>query len=314
VDVISLGAQIGFIFCPFALGVYLALRVLSLPDLTLEGSFGIGGAIAATMLINGADPITPIIAGSLGGAVAGLVTAFMHLRLRMNVLLAGIIVTTGAWSVVIMIMGAGNVGLLDEKTVFTWAQDWGLSSAQATLVVGAVVTALFSGLLVAFLHTEYGLSMRASGMNIQTARGMGIRTEARQAVGLALANALSAASGALLVEQQGFMDVSISAGIIVIGLAALMIGQAIIHSPRPILAVLSAVLGAVIYRTVIAWALDLGLDPNYVKLITALVVSVVIAARNVGRGAFALPWTSAGERQRRQRHQYYEDDKVSTFV
>lgn len=313
-DVIALGAQIGFLFCPFALGVYLALRVLSLPDLTLEGSFGIGGAISAVMLMNGADPVLPILVGAAGGAVAGLITAFMHLRLRMNVLLAGIIMTTGSWSVVIMIMGTANVGLLGEETVFTWAESAGLSSGDATLVVGGSVTVVLALLLILFLRTEYGLTMRATGMNIQTARGRGVRTEGRQAAGLAGANALAATSGALLVEQQGFMDVSISVGTIVIGLAALMIGQAIVRSPRPALAVASAVLGAIIYRTVIALSLDLGLDPNYVKFMTAVVVTVVIAVRNVGRDAFAPPGTAPHRRQRRRRQQYYEDDKVAAFI
>ena len=149
---------------------------------------------------------------------------------------------------------------------------------------------------------------------VQTARGMGVRTEVRQAVGLALANALAACSGGLLVEQQGFMDVTVSAGVIVIGLAALMIGQAILSSPRPLWAVSSVVLGAVVYRVVVAWTLDQGLNPNYVKLVTAASVVVVIAARNSGFRSVAFPWTSRGRQRRRMRHQYYEDDRVSSFV
>ncbi|HEY8583485.1 MAG TPA: hypothetical protein VIL49_11080, partial [Capillimicrobium sp.] len=289
---ITIGIEIGLLYAPLALGIYLALRVLSLPDLTLEGSFGIGGAATAGLLAHGSDPLVSLLGGMAAGACAGLVTAMLHLRLRMNVLLAGILMTTAAWSISLIIMGSGNVPLLTEATLFSWAQDAGLSLDAATLAVGGSATALVAVALAWFLHTDYGLSMRASGLSIQTARGFGVRTEARQVVGLMLANALAAASGGLVVQSQGFMDVSIQVGVIVVGLAALMIGQAVIRSPRPIPAIAGVLIGVVVYRMIVAWTIQQGMNPNYVRLVTALVVVVVIAARTQSHGLVALPGTA----------------------
>lgn len=311
---VTIGTEIGLLYAPLALGIFFAMRVLSLPDLTLEGSFGIGGAATAGLLANGTDPLVALLAGMGAGACAGLLTALLHLRLRMNVLLAGILMTTAAWSISLIIMGSGNVPLLTSTTLFTWAQDAGLGLDGATLAVGGLAAFALAALLAWFLHTDYGLSMRASGLSIQTARGLGIRTEARQAVGLALANALAAASGGLVVQNQGFMDVSIQVGVIVVGLAALMIGQAIIRSPRPVPAIAGVLLGVLIYRTIVAWTLEQGMNPNYVRLVTALVVVVVIAARTQAHGLIALPGTAAARRRRRERTQFYEEDHVASII
>ncbi|WP_432970057.1 ABC transporter permease [Dactylosporangium sp. CA-233914] len=311
---IELGLQIGFLYCPFALGIYVAMRALSLPDLTLEGSFGLGGCVCAAMLADGRGAVPSLAIGCLGGAALGLLTTFLHLRLHLNVLLAGILVTTGSWSLCILVMGASNVSLLTQQTIFTWAQDAGLDSGRATLFVAGGITVVLGAALIAFFNSRLGLSMRATGMNIQTARSMGVRTEARQAVGLATANGLAACSGALVAQQQGFMDVSASSGVVVIGLAALMIGIAVIPSPRPHWAILSVILGACIYRTMVAWTLEQGLDPNYVKLVTAVAVATVLAVRNASFSLKALPWTEGGRRRRRRRFTYYENDKVATFL
>ena len=210
-------------------------------------------------------------------------------------------------------MGGGNVSLLDQATIFGWGERAGfLSPEDATLLVGGGVTVVAAALLAGFLHTQYGLSLRAAGLNIQTARGAGVRTEGRQTVGLMIANALAAASGALVVQNQGFMDVSISVGVIVIGLAALMIGQAIVRSPRPVPAIASVVIGILAYRIVVAWTLARGMDPNYVKLVTALVVILVIAARTEARELVAA--RGSFSKLRRERLQFYEHDTVTPFL
>lgn len=308
---VEIGLQIGLLYAPFALGIYVAMRALSLPDLSLEGSFGLGGAVCAITLSSGMGAVPSLIAGCLAGAALGLVTTVLHLYLHLNVLLAGILVTTGAWSLAIFAMGASNISLLNDTTIFTMAQNSGLGFARSALLVGGGVTLILGVALVAFFNSKIGLSMRATGMNIQTARAMGVRTEGRQAVGLILANALAACSGALVAQQQGFMDVSTATGVIVIGLAALMIGYAVISSPRPHWAIASVILGACIYRILVAWTLDQGLNPNYVKLITALSVILIIGVKNLGFTRAAIPWSRNG---RRRQITHYENDKVAVFL
>ncbi|MDQ1583738.1 MAG: putative tryptophan/tyrosine transport system permease protein [Microbacteriaceae bacterium] len=312
-EIIKIGIQVGLLYGPFALGIYLALGVLSLPDLTLEGSFGIGGATTAIFLAHGENPALCLAAGIGAGAAAGLVTGILHVRMRMTVLLAGILMMSAAWSISIMIMGSGNVPLIDKRTVFTWVEETGFDNQTATILVGAGASSLAAAGLMWFLRTRYGLSLRASGMSIQTARGLGVRTESRQVIGVVIANGLAAASGGLVVQSQGFMDVSIQVGTIVSGLAALMIGLSLIRSPKVVPAVLGVLLGLIVYRVVVAWTLDLGMNPNYVRLATAGVVVLVIGLRVLGPGA-ALPGTAGASRQRRVRMQFYEDDRVFRLV
>lgn len=309
-SILLIGAQVGLIYGPLALGIYFALNILSLPDLTLEGSFGIGGATTAVALVGGFDPATALLLGMLGGAIAGLITGLLHVYLRMNVLLAGILMTTAAWSISLAIMGAGNISLLNEATVFTWVEALGFSGQWAAIIVGALASGLVAVLLIWFLHTNYGLSMRAAGLNIQTARSFGIRTEARQIAGLIIANSLAAASGALVVQSQGFMDVSIQTGVIVVGLAALMIGMSVFKTPKIIPSILGVLLGILVYRVVVTIALKLGLPPYFVKLVTALVVFAIIAVRANGLGLIALPGTRAAKKNARERLEYLENDRV----
>lgn len=309
-SILLIGAQVGLIYGPLALGIYFALNILSLPDLTLEGSFGIGGATTAVALVAGLDPATALLLGILGGAIAGLITGLLHVYLRMNVLLAGILMTTAAWSISLAIMGAGNISLLNEATIFTWVEALGFSGQWAAIIVGALASGLVAGILIWFLHTNYGLSMRASGLNIQTARSFGIRTEARQITGLIIANGLAAMSGALVVQSQGFMDVSIQTGVIVVGLAALMIGMSVFNTPKIVPAILGVLLGILVYRVVVTIALKLGLPPYFVKLVTALVVFAIIALRANGLGLIALPGTAAAKKNARDRLEYLENDRV----
>ncbi len=309
-SILLIGAQVGLIYGPLALGIYFALNILSLPDLTLEGSFGIGGAATAVALVAGLDPATALALGMLGGCIAGFITGLLHVYLRMNVLLAGILMTTAAWSISLAIMGAGNISLLSQATIFTWVENIGFSGQWAAIIVGAVASGLVASLLIWFLHTNYGLSLRAAGLNIQTARSFGIRTEARQIVGLVIANGLAALSGALVVQSQGFMDVSIQTGVIVVGLAALMIGMSVFKTPKIVPAILGVLLGILVYRVVVTIALKLGLPPYFVKLVTALVVFAIIAVRANGLGLIAWPGTQAARKNARERLEYLENDRV----
>lgn len=309
-NILLIGAQVGLIYGPLALGIYFALNVMSLPDLTLEGSFGVGGATTAVLLLSGTDPVTAIIAGTASGMAMGAVTGCLHVYLHMNVLLAGILMTTAAWSVSLAVMGAGNISLLTQATVFTWMEDLGTSTQGAAILVGAVASLLVAVLMVWLLHTNYGMSLRASGLNIQTSRSLGIRTEVRQIVGLVIANGLAAMSGGLVVQSQGFMDVSIQTGVIVVGLAALMIGMSIFKTPRILPSVAGVIAGILIYRVVVTVALKLGLPPYFVKLVTAVVVFAIVAFRSHGLDVLALPGTERARKAAREHLDYLESDRV----
>lgn len=310
VSILLIGAQVGLIYGPLALGIYFALNVMSLPDLTLEGSFGVGGATTAVLLVTGFDPVTSLAVGVASGMVMGSITACLHVYLHMNVLLAGILMTTAAWSVSLAIMGAGNISLLTQGTIFTWVQDFGMTGQWATIIVGLTFSALVAVAMIWLLHTNYGMSLRASGLNIQTARSLGIRTEMRQIAGLIIANGLAAMTGGLVVQSQGFMDVSIQTGVIVVGLAALMIGMSVFKTSRIIPSIIGVIVGIFIYRVVVTLALKLGLPPYFVKLVTAVVVFTIVAFRSHGLGLLALPGTQRAKSASREHLEYLESDRV----
>lgn len=313
-NLFEIAVQVGLLYVPLVLGIYLAMGVMSLPDLTLQGSFGVGGSTAAVLTVNGINPILSLGIAMLAGAACGLVTATLHLVLRLNVLLASILVATAAYAVCLVVMNSGNLSLLGSRTVFSWAEDTDLSFRAATIITGGIVALALSAALLWFLRTDYGLSIVASGQNIQTARGLGIRTEYRQAVGLAVANALAALTGGLVVHNQGFMDVTIQNGVIVIGLAAMMVGLSLTRSNRIAPTVAALVAGVVIYRFAVAGSLQLGLNPNLLQLITAALVVIVIGARSHGR-ALLRSVTAAGRRESRiAQARFYEEDRVASFI
>ncbi|PWJ84575.1 putative ABC transport system permease protein [Pseudaminobacter salicylatoxidans] len=309
-NTLIIGAQVGLIYGPLALGIYFALNVMSLPDLTLEGSFGVGGATTAILLVNGLDPATALAGGVASGMAMGFLTACLHVYLHMNVLLAGILMTTAAWSISLAIMGAGNISLLSQATLFDWVGSFGLTSQWSQIVVGAVFSLVIAGALIWLLHTNYGMSLRAAGLNIQTARSLGIRTEMCQIAGLIIANGLAAMTGGLVVQSQGFMDVSIQTGVIVIGLAALMIGMSIFKTPRIVPSIVGVILGIFIYRVVVTLALKLGLPPYFIKLATAIVVFIIVAMRSHGFGFIALPGSERARKAAREHLDYLENDRV----
>ncbi len=310
-SILLIGAQVGLIYGPLALGIYFALNVMSLPDLTLEGSFGVGGATTAVLLLNGLDPATALAGGVASGMFMGFLTACLHVYLYMNVLLAGILMTTAAWSISLAIMGAGNISLLSQSTLFDWVgRGLGLNAQWSQIVVGAGFSVVVGLALIWLLQTNYGMSLRAAGLNIQTARGLGIRTETRQIVGLVIANGLAAMTGGLVVQSQGFMDVSIQTGVIVIGLAALMIGMSIFKTPRIVPSIIGVILGIFIYRVVVTLALKLGLPPYFIKLATAVVVFAIVAIRSHGFGFIAIPGTERARKAAREHLDYLENDRV----
>ncbi|MDM9561061.1 ABC transporter permease [Bordetella petrii] len=275
-----LGAlEIGLIFSLVALGVFISFRLLRFPDLTVDGSFPLGGAVAATLIAGGVDPFSATIAATAAGAVAGLITGWLNVRLRIMDLLASILMMIALYSVNLRIMGKPNVPLITEPTVFTILQPAWLSDyvARPLILVGVVVAVKL--LLDWFLATQTGLAMRATGSNGRMARSQGVNTGGMILAGMALSNALVGLAGALFAQTQGGSDISMGIGTIVIGLAAVIVGESILPSRKLVLATLAVILGAIVYRFFIALALNsefIGLKAQDLNLVTAVLVTIAL--------------------------------------
>jgi putative ABC transport system permease protein len=301
---------VGLVFAILALGVYLSFRVYQIPDMTADGSFPLGAAITARLLKDGADPISATAAGIAGGALAGAITGFIHVRFKVNAILAGILVMTALYSVNLRVMGASNLPIT-ATTLFSPLEDAAcrffgeeteilgrsVPSGDLGLLFGCVTLAgLTACVLIFFLKTELGAAMRATGDNARMLRALGTSTDRMLVVGLALSNALVAFAGSLFAQMQTFADAQMGIGVIVLGLASVILGQTLVGPVRSIgLVVIGALMGAVLFRLLVAIAIRMGLDANDLKLVTAVVVLAAIVApgwiKNLGtrrgRGAHA---------------------------
>lgn len=271
----------GLIYALVALGVLISFRILDFPDLTADGSFPLGGAVAGLSIIAGFNPWLACIFGMLAGAMAGVVTAWLHVKLGILQLLASILVMVALYSVNLRIMGAPNLPLLGEPTVFASFVTDSNGFWMRCLVIGAVVVAI-KLFLDWFFSTETGLAMRATGSNLRMAQAQGIHTSWITILGMAISNALIALAGALFVQTQGGADISIGIGTIVIGLAAVIIGETIMPAKKMIWITLAVIVGAILYKLFIQIALsnqtlrDIGFGPQDLNLITALLVVVAL--------------------------------------
>ena len=271
----------GLIYGLVALGVLISFRTLDFPDLTADGSFPLGGAVAGISIIAGINPWLACAFGMLAGSVAGIVTAWLHVKLGILQLLASILVMVALYSVNLRIMGAPNLPLLGETTVFSTLVTDGNGYWMRCLIIGVVVAAAML-FLNWFYSTETGLSMRATGSNLRMAQAQGINTSWMTIIGMAISNGLIALAGALFVQTQGGADISIGIGTIVIGLAAVIIGETIIPAKRIWLITFAVVVGAVLYKLFIQVALSsdtlrsIGFGPQDLNLITALLVVLAL--------------------------------------
>ena len=278
----------GLAFAGLALGTYLTLRVLNFPDLTVDGSFALGGGTAAVLITKGVPvPVALLVAFGVG-ALAGLVTGLIHTRLGVNDLFAGILTTTGLYSITLRLMGRSNIPLTDTPRGIDQLPDlsagfddeWGLA---LTLVVLGLVM-----LLALLLSTDFGLALRALGNNPTMARANGINQRRGLNIGIAAANGLVGLSGALVALFQGFADVTMGIGSLILGLGMVIIGESILRPRTVPVALIAAVAGAVVFRGLIAVALALGLEPVDLKLVTAVLLLVALAA-----GRLRIPGLSA---------------------
>lgn len=271
--------EIGLIFGLVALGVLISFRILRFPDLTVDGSFPLGGAVAATLISQGFDPFTSTIIATGIGACAGVVTGWLNVRLKIMDLLASILMMIALYSINLRIMGKPNVPLIMEPTVFSVLQPESLSDyvARPLLLVLIVIAAKLA--LDWFFTTQKGLAMRATGSNARMARAQGVATGNMILLGMAISNALVALAGALFAQSQGGADISMGIGTIVIGLAAVIVGESILPSRRLVYATLAVIIGAILYRFFIALALNadfIGLKAQDLNLVTAILVTIAL--------------------------------------
>jgi putative ABC transport system permease protein len=296
---------IGLILALLALGVFISFRVFHFPDITADGSITLGASVAAVLLVHGTNPLLASAAGFCGGLAAGATTGVLHTKFRINPLLSGILVMTALYSVNLHVMGKSNVPLLsattlasDVEAIATWLLrgrttldvfGWDVAVRDAAvLVLMLVAVGLVAAAVYAFFRTNLGTAMRATGQNPQMSQALGVDVGNMTIIGLALANGLVALSGALLAQYQGFADVQMGIGMVVWGLASVIIGEALVGSQQIGLVIVGAVMGSVLFRLLVATALRAGLNPNDLKLITAAFVFVaLILPELVGRRARA---------------------------
>ncbi len=286
-----LGAlEIGLIFSLVALGVLISFRILNFPDLTVDGSFPLGGAVAATLISAGHDPFTATVAAIIAGSLAGFITGWLNVRLKIMDLLASILMMIALYSVNLRVMGRPNVPLITEPTIFTILQpEWMPDYVLRPVVLFVVIVIAKIG-LDWFFSSQLGLAMRATGANPRMARAQGVPTGRATLAGMALSNALVALAGALFAQTQGGSDISMGIGTIVIGLAAVIIGETIIPARRLVYVTLAVVVGAILYRFFIALALNsefIGLKAQDLNLVTAALVTLALVLPATRKKLFA---------------------------
>lgn len=278
----ALGAlESGLVFALVAFGVFMSFRILEFPDLTVDGSFPLGAAVGAIMIVSGVNPWLATAAAFFAGMLAGVVTAFMNTKLGILNLLASILTMIALYSVNLRIMGKPNIALLGETTVFTSTESWGLPYYVATPIAFSVVVLVVFFFLLKFLNSQKGLAMRATGANARMASAQGINTDRMIILGMAISNGLVGLAGSLFAQSQGSADITMGVGIIVIGLASVIGGEAIISPKTMLLALLGCVVGSILYRFAIALALNadfIGLKAQDLNLITAVLVAFAIVA------------------------------------
>jgi len=283
---LDIGLSMGLIFAWAVLALALAFRLLSFPDLTVEGSLPLGAAVYAAILKSDGSLSTAVVTAIIAGAIAGGLTAFLHVRFSLNKFLAGIIVVAITYSLSLRIMGASNIGLLQSASLFDFVTPLDRATGEifhaGTILFLAVSLVIGATLLVSALSSRRGMRLRVAGSNPEYARSLGISVPWNLIFGLALTNGLAAFSGVLLAMHQGFADVGMGLGVLILALAAMTIGERLISEkkvPFHIFVVLAAIFGSILYQVLVAYAVRMGLAPTDLKLVTAVLVLLVVAFR-----------------------------------
>lgn len=269
----------GVLWGLMTLGVYITFKILDFPDMTVDGSFALGGAVSAIMIIKGVNPWLALLPAMLAGMAAGAVTGILHTKVKIPGILAGILSMIALYSINIRIMGQANTSLLGESTVLTILGNViNASTNNLALIIGVLVSIIVISVLYWFFGTEIGSAIRATGNNEYMVRALGANTDTMKIIGLMLSNALVALSGAFVAQSQGYADVGMGQGTIVIGLASIIIGEVIFGNRFNFAYKLVSVIGgSIIYRIIIAVVLQLGMESTDLKLLTAVIVAVALA-------------------------------------
>ena len=256
------------IFAIMVLGVYISFRILNFPDMTVDGTFPLGAAISAKLLTLGVNPYLTLLVALIAGAAAGAITGLIHVKLKVKDLLAGILVMTALYSVNLRVMGKSNIPLFEEDNIF---------NTEYSMMITIVVLILISKFLLDYLlKTKFGFALKALGDNENLIVSLGLNEEKYKIYGLMIANAFVAFSGAVLAQYQGFADVGMGTGIIVIGLASIIIGDTLFGKRRRLAGTTIVIIGSILYRGVIAVTLSMGMDASDLKLITSVIVIIIL--------------------------------------
>jgi len=291
---------LGLILALLALGVYVSFRIFNIPDMTAEGAVTLGASVAAVMMVKGWNPLLATAAAAIAGTAAGAVTGLLATKCKINALLSGILVMTGLYSVNLYIMGKSNVPLLETTTLSTYAEQfgtrvfggtanlnvagWAVSVRDAsTLLAILLVVTVVCLILYLFFRTDLGTAMRATGDNPHMICALGVSVDTATIFGLAMSNGLVGLCGALIAQYQGFADVQMGVGMVVLGIASVIIGESLVGTRAVGLLITGTVMGSVLFRLLVAIALRWGLDPNDLKLITAVFVFAALVMPNVAR-------------------------------
>jgi putative ABC transport system permease protein len=278
---------LGLAFTAMAIGIFISMRIFDIPDITTDGSYTLGGVVTAILLLAKVPLAITFLVAVSAGALAGVSTGFIHTRLKVNALLAGILVMTALYSINLSMMGRANLPLLETANlleIFNFNQQSFVSQLLVLLLLNIGLWAL----IVYLLKTDFGLAMRATGNSETMIRANGVNTQRMKTIGLGIANALTAFSGFLIVQYQGFADINMGIGIVIIGLGSVMIGESLTHwlgLQKIGYRIAGIMVGTLVFRLILAISLALGLSPNLLKLVTALLVLLVVALPNLGRSA-----------------------------
>lgn len=266
----------GFLWAILGLGIYLTFRVLNFPDLTTEGSFPLGGAVCVTAITNGINPILATLLGVLAGMAAGLTTGVLYTKGKIPVILAGILVMSGLNSVMLFVMKSPNLSLLKHPTVFNLIKIFHVPKNFDVVLISLVVVVLVIILMVFFLNTEIGQAYIATGDNETMAKSLGIETDKMKILGLVVSNGVIALSGALIAQSEGYADVSKGIGVIVIGLASIILGELIFGELTMLERFIAIVVGSILYQLLILAVIKLNFDTTYLKIYSSVILAICL--------------------------------------
>lgn len=275
-DIILSGISQGLLWSIMAIGVFITFRILDIADLSAEGAFPMGAAVCALCIVNDINPIVATIAGILGGMLAGLVSGFLHTKMKIPALLTGIITLTGLYSINLLVLGRSNVSFALKNTLVTMVTRLGLNKLSAVLLIGIVCVGLVILILYLFLNTQLGLALRATGDNEAMGQANSIKVDRMKMLGYMIGNGLIALSGALLAQNNGYADLNMGVGTIVIGLASIILAEVMIKYLPLGKRLWSIVLGSVLYRMIIVFILTTDIDAQMIKLVSAILLALIL--------------------------------------